>query len=126
MFQLTHKVSRIEIILEAKKIGDDYLLTLTGGREHVGAVAVGLYDEKSQRASSSVLTLPGHREEQLALQGARQVSRATKKTTVFIAGIHQENINPEEIKDIVSTAEEMVQSFIDFYEKKNKLEGRDE
>lgn len=126
MFQLVRKVSRIEIILEAKKIGDDYLLTLTGGCEHVGAVAVGLYDEKSQRASSSVLTLPGHREEQLALQGARQISRATKKTTVFVAGIHKENISPGEIKEIVSTAEEMIQNFIDFYEKKNKLAGRDE
>jgi len=54
------------------------LLTLTGGEEHVGAVAVGLFDEKNQRASSSVVTTPGHREEYLALQGARQVSRATK------------------------------------------------
>jgi hypothetical protein len=126
LFQLRRKVSRIEIILEAKKIGDDYMLTLTGGREHIGAVAVGLYDEKSQRASSSVLTLPGHREEQLALQGARQVSRATMKTTVFVAGIHQDNISPGEIKDIVSTAEEMIQNFINFYEKKNKLAGREE
>ena len=69
MFQIKRKVGRTEIILEAKKIGEDYLLTLTGGREHVGAVAIGLFDEKSQRASSSVITMPGHREEQLALQG---------------------------------------------------------
>lgn len=117
MFQIIRKVGRIEIILKAKKIGEDCLLTLTGGREHVGAVAIGLFDEKSQRAGSSVITLPGHREEQLALQGARQVSRATKKTTVFVAGIHQDDISPEEIRDIVSAAEEMVESFIDFYEK---------
>ena len=124
MFQLTRKVGRIEITLEAKKIGDDYLLTLTGGREHIGAVAIGLFDEKSQRASSSVVTLPGHREEQLALQGARQVSKTTKKTTVFVAGIHQDNISPEEIKDIVSTAEGIVEIFIDFYEKNDKFGGR--
>jgi hypothetical protein len=111
------KVGRIEIILEAKKIGNDYLLTLTGGKEHVGAVGIGHFDEKSQRASSSVVTMPGHREEQLALQGARQVSRATKNTTVFVAGIHQENIGPEEIKDVVSAAEEMIADFITFCEK---------
>jgi hypothetical protein len=110
-------------MLEAKKIGDDYLLTLTGGREHVGAVAIGSFDEKSQRASSSVITMPGHREEQLALAGARQVSRATKKITVFIAGIHQDNISPEEIKDIVSASEEMIKEFITFREKTN-LTGR--
>jgi hypothetical protein len=118
------KADRIEIILEAKKIGDDYLLTLTGGREHVGAVAIGLFDDRSQRASSSVITLPGHREEQLALQGARQVSRATGKTTVFVAGIHQDNISPEEITAVVSAVEEMVENFIAFFEK-TTLTGRD-
>lgn len=36
MFKTTRKVGRIEIILEAKKLGEDYLLTLTGGlRGHV-------------------------------------------------------------------------------------------
>jgi len=120
LFQIVRKAGRIEIFLEAKQIGEDYLLTLTGGREHVGAVAIGLFDEKSQRASSSVITLPGHREEQLALQGARQVSKATKRTTVFVAGIHQDNISPEEITGIVSVSEEMVASFIDFFKRQRR------
>jgi hypothetical protein len=124
LFRIMRNAGSIEIILEANKIGDDYLLTLTGGKEHIGAVAIGFYDEMSQRASSSVLTLPGHREEQLALQGARQVTRATKKTTVFVAGIHQDNISPEEIRDIVSVAGEMVENFIAFCDKTN-LTGRD-
>ena len=122
MFQIKRKVGKIEVTLEAKKIGEDYLLILTGGEEHVGAVAVGLFEEKSQRASSSVITMPGHREEYLALHGARQVSRATRKTSVFVVGIHQDNISPEEIMDIVSATEEMVESFIAFYEEE-KEEG---
>ena len=118
MFKVTEKVSRTEITLEVKKLGEDYLLTLTGGEEHAGAVAVGLFDEKSGRASSSVITLPGHREEQLALDSARRVSRTTGKTAVVIAGIHVDNISPEEIKEIVSTAEEMVGNFIASCKKK--------
>jgi hypothetical protein len=116
-------VGKIEIVLEAKKIGEDYLLTLTGGEEHVGSVAVGLFEEKSQRASSSVITMPGHREEYLALQGARQVSKATKKTSLFVVGIHKDNLSPEEIRDIVSVAGEMVESFITFYKKGEDLAG---
>lgn len=116
-------MGKIEIVLDAKRIGEDYLLTLTGGEEHVGAVAVGLFDEKSQRASSSVITMPGHREEYLALDGAKQVSRATRKTSVFVVGIHQDNISLEEIKDIVLAAGEMVENFIAFYENGDKLEG---
>ena len=119
MFQITRKAAKIEIILEVKEIGKDYLLTLRGGREHIGAVAIGLFDKESERASSSVITMPGHREEQLALQGAREISKATKRTTVFVAGIHQDNISPEEIKEIVSVAEGMVKDFIDYYGKQN-------
>jgi len=125
LFQIKRKVGKVEIVLDAKKVGEDYLLTLTGGEEHVGAVAVGLFDEKSQRASSSVITMLGHREEYLALDGARQVSRATRKTSVLVVGIHQDNISPEEIRDIVSAAGEMVESFIAFYEKGDELKGQD-
>ncbi|AAM04152.1 TPA: hypothetical protein HA338_16300 [Methanosarcina acetivorans] len=126
MFKTTRKVGRIEIILEAKKLGEDYLLTLTGGKEHVGAVAVGTLDKKSGRASSSVLTLPGHREEQLALDSARRISGATGKTSVVVAGIHVDNIIPEEIKEIISAAEEMVGSFIASCEKSEVTARRSE
>ena len=119
MFWITRNVGSIEIVLNAKKIGNDYLVILTGGREHVGAVAVGFFDEKSQRASSSVITIPGHREEQLALKGARQVSIATKKTTIFIAGIHKNDINNEDIKHIVSVACEMIEDLITFLKGQN-------
>lgn len=126
MFKTTRKVSRIEITLEVKKLGEDYLLTLIGGKKHAGAVAVGLFDEKSRRASSSVITLPGHREEQLALDGAKRVSRATGKTSVFVVGIHVDNISPEEIKEISLAAEEMVGSFIASCEKNDMAARRNE
>ncbi len=126
LFKLTRKVSRIEITLEVKKLGEDYLLTLTGGEKHAGAVAVGLFDEKSGRASSSVITLPGHREEQLALDSAKRVSRATGKTSVIIAGIHVDNITLEEIKEIVSATEEMIGNFITYCEKNGMTARRSE
>ncbi len=124
LFRITRKVGRAELILDAKKLGDDYLLTLMGGKEHAGAVAVGVFDEKSRRASSSVISLPGHREEQIALQGARHVSKATRQTTVFIVGIHLDDITPEEIMDTVSVSDEMVKSFITFYERTNNTVGQ--
>jgi len=124
LFQITRKAARIELTLEVKEIGEDYLLTLIGGKEHIGAVAVGLFDKESTRASSSVITLPGHREDQLALQGARQVSKVTGGTAVFTVGMHQDNITAEEIKEIVTVAEKMVQDFIAFYEKQEGAERK--
>ncbi|MDD3042829.1 MAG: hypothetical protein PHV51_05770 [Methanosarcinaceae archaeon] len=106
------EAGRIKLLLDIKKLGEDYLLTLTGGKAHAGAVAVGLFDKTSKRASSSVITLPGHREDRIALDGARQVSRATRTTTVFVVGIHFEDISPVEIEWIVSTSEKMLAEFI--------------
>lgn len=120
MFKITRTAGRINLLLEAKKIGDDFLLILSGGKEHVGAIAVGIFDEKSQRASSSVLCLPGHREEQVALQGARLVSKATHRTVVFIVGIHLDSINLDEIEKINSMSGEMIKSFITFLDETGK------
>ncbi|MDG6242931.1 MAG: hypothetical protein QCH31_00860 [Methanolobus sp.] len=108
MHRIKKSAARTDLILEWKKIGHDHVVCLTGGDEHVGAVAVGYYDIKSKRASSSVITSPGHRETELALFGARVISKAGKSTSVFIAGIHLEDIIPEEIEEIVSVAERMI------------------
>lgn len=117
MFRITKDIDKAQLIFNVEKLGDDYLLSLTGGKEHIGAVAVGLFDEKSQRSSSSVISLPGHRDEQIALEGSKLVSKVTHKTTVFIVGIHIDDINAEEIRNIISVSGEMVKSFINYYEK---------
>jgi hypothetical protein len=75
---------------------------------HVGAVAVGNFDSISGRASSSVITAPGHREDELALRGARDLSEASRSTTVFIVGIHLDSITKKEIGEIVSVSKEMI------------------
>ncbi len=110
---IKQNVGRAELVLDQKQIGNDHVITLTGGEEHVGAVAVGLFDEKSARASASVITLPGHRDEVIALDGARRVSAVTKAATVFIVGIHLDNITKDEIDKIIVVSKQMTDKFID-------------
>ena len=110
---IKQNVGRTELILEHKHVGNDHVITLTGGEEHVGAVAVGLFDEKSRRASASVTSLPGHRDEEIALDGARRVSEITKTATVFIVGIHLDNITKDEIDTIIVASRQMTDNFID-------------
>ncbi|WP_292466959.1 hypothetical protein [Methanolobus sp.] len=98
----------ISLTLDWKKEGDDYIACLTGGDAHVGAVAVGFYDKASGRASSSVITTPGHRETEIAALGANVMSENCKSTSVFIVGIHLDNITKDEIEEIVSVSEEMI------------------
>nr|WP_321496631.1 hypothetical protein [uncultured Methanolobus sp.] len=108
MQQIKKIAAGISLLLEWKRTGDDYVASLTGGDEHVGAVGVGFYDHDSKRASSSVITTPGHRETEIALNGAKVFSKACKATSVFIVGIHLDNITLDEIEEIVSASDEMI------------------
>lgn len=105
---LKRTAGRITLLLEWERMGDDYLVRLTGGMVHVGAVALGTFDRESGRASSSVLTVPGHREDELALIGARKISGASRSPTVFVVGIHVGNISVKEIEEIVAVSKEMI------------------
>ncbi|MCK5307213.1 MAG: hypothetical protein KAJ73_01245 [Zetaproteobacteria bacterium] len=113
MQPIKQNVGRAELVLKQKQVGKDYVITLTGGEEHVGAVAVGVFDEKSGHASASVISLPGHRDEGIALDGARLISEITKTATVFIVGIHLDNITKDEIDKIIVASKQMTDQFID-------------
>lgn len=110
--EIKQKAGRVELILEWKRIGSDYTLTLTGGRDHIGAVAIGNFDEKSGRATSSVISLPGHREESIALEGARRISESTGTATVLTVGIHLDDITGDEISQVVTVSGQMIDRFI--------------
>ncbi|HJH30978.1 MAG TPA: hypothetical protein C5S50_02030 [Methanosarcinaceae archaeon] len=109
---IKQNAGRIELVLERKTVGNDYIITLTGGNEHVGAAAVGMYDEKSARASASVISLPGHRDDGIALDCARRVSAVTMTATVFIVGIHLDNITEDEIGEIIAASKQMTDKLI--------------
>ena len=113
MQPIKQNVGRIELILDQKQVGNDNVITLTGGEEHVGAVAVGVFDEKSGSTSASVITSPGHREDVIALESARRISEVTKTATVFIVGIHLDNITKDEIDKIIVASKQMTDKFID-------------
>ena len=108
MDRISRELLGTQLNLEWKHIGEDIVITLTGGDEHIGAVAAGSFDRASARAYSSVITLPGHREDELALYGARLFSAASSSTTVFIVGIHLDNITNDGIQEIVRISKEMI------------------
>jgi hypothetical protein len=93
-------------------IGQDTFVTLIGGDEHIGAVATGSFDRGSGRSYASVSTLPGHREDEIALYGARRFSSVSHSTTVFIVGIHLDSISKNEILEIVRVSKEMIEELV--------------
>jgi hypothetical protein len=102
MVQLTFEkaAGRILVSLSATRIGsDDLLIVITGGKAHVGAVAAGT--NSGGLPSSSVITLPGHRDDRIAKDVAERVSKRLGCNCAVIAGVHYDDMTAQEIKDVL-------------------------
>jgi len=79
-------------------------VTLSGGnRPHIGAVALG-----QGGAAATVLGLPAHREDALARRLAQELAMEIQATVCLACGIHLDDIRPEEIRDALELAQDLV------------------
>jgi len=87
-------------------MGDDHCVIITGGdRPHVGAVALAqarpsLRDPSTVSATTSVLTLLGHKEDVVAHRVAQRLASALNRNVVVCCGIHVDAISPAELEFI--------------------------
>jgi len=99
---------RTRVYLQANYIGESLVVYIYNENAHLGAVAVGEYDHEERRASSSVITLRGHRDDEIAKKQAYIIARYTRKPVCVIAGIHLDDITKEEISKVLDEVDEMV------------------
>ena len=71
----------------------DLLVSVEGGISHIGAVGLSqprpsMSSPGQQRASTSLFTLCGHREDELVKEMSDLIVAATGRTVVLVAGIH--------------------------------------
>ena len=99
---------RTEVHLSAQWIGDDLIICLFNEKGHLGAVAVADFYSSENRASTSVITRLGHKDDAVAHQAAHDLCKRLKKPVCAIAGIHLDNITNEEIKQIVRNCDKLV------------------
>ncbi len=83
----------------------DLTIVVGGGRDHAGAVALAqprpsLADPERQSATSSVLTVPGHKDDLPARQVSEQVASAIGCNVVVVAGIHYDGLTVVELKTL--------------------------
>ena len=111
-YRLTKGRGRTKLALLAQDMGSDLVIYIYNKNAHIGAVAVGEYDKEHQRASVSVLTRLGHKDDAIAQKAAHLISKSTKKPVCVISGVHLDNITEEEIDKILLNAETAVKDFI--------------
>jgi hypothetical protein len=107
---LTKSTSVVELMATACTIGKDYLVTVTGGESHIGAVAAGGYQIRS---FSSVLTMPNHRDDIIAKEAAKRISQELQCNCAVVVGVHVESATTDAINEIVSASFTLVTELIE-------------
>ncbi len=103
MRELIREQGRIKIKLEAIPMGEDMCIIVTGGdRPHLGAVALSavrpsLADPHKLSATTSVLALLGHKDDEVARVIAHRLSSKLNRNIVVCCGIHVDEITEEEL-----------------------------
>jgi len=107
-YTLSKGAGRTKVNLAASRMGSDLVVRIYNENAHIGAVAVGEYDDREKRTSCSVITRLGHKDDTVAQEAARSISRRTKWTVCVVVGIHLDRITAAEIDSILENARNLV------------------
>jgi gallate decarboxylase subunit D len=100
---------RTRVTLSAQPIGSDLVVRLFNDCAHLGAVAVADYSAEENRASTSVITRLGHKDDVVAQRAAHKLCKLLKKPVCVIAGIHLDGIADEEIAEIIRNCDSLTE-----------------
>ena len=100
---------RTKVSLSAQWIGEDLIVCLFNVRGHIGAVAVADYSHRENRASTSVITRLGHKDDSVAGNAAHKLCRKLKRPVCAITGIHVDDITEEEIAVVIENCNRLVE-----------------
>jgi len=93
-------------------------VNLVGGDQpHIGAVAVSiprpsLANPRQRSASTSVFTVVGHKEDELARPVAAELARVLGRTTVVVAGVHIRRARAADLGKVLENAGRAVEAII--------------
>ena len=124
MIQLSKKFKHYDIHCEVTQIGQDLNINIYGGDiPHIGAVALGfmvpLAHELNRFTSSvSLLTVPGHKEDEIVQKAAKMLTKELNKTVVVCCGIHIKGITFDEINELNHVIFNLINELITMFKSK--------
>lgn len=96
-----------ELLIEEKAIGDDLLICVSGGEKpHIGCCVLAiprpsLAGDGSISATSSVLNVTGHKDEEICRRIAQRRCAETGRVVVCTGGFHVDHITEEQIREVL-------------------------
>lgn len=107
VFSVAAGTGKYRLTARVISAGTDRIVIITGGDSpHVGAVAAAYGIADPERAgcrevSVSVITLPGHREDEIARSMARTLTKRFGVNVAVSAGMHWDGITPRGIETVI-------------------------
>jgi hypothetical protein len=111
-YELTKGEGRTRVNVVVNSMGSDLVVRIYNQNAHIGAVAMGEYDYEHERASVSVITRLGHKDDALAGEAAYLPSKSIRGPVCVIAGVHLDNITREEIDEILANTKIAISEII--------------
>ena len=113
--ELTMGKGRATVNVAVDSLGSDLVVRIYNKNAHIGAVAMADYDHEHERASVSVITRLGHKDDALAVEAAYLLSKSIRRPVCVIAGVHLDNITGEEIDEILANTRTAISEIINAY-----------
>jgi len=108
----------LHVVLQAIAMGKDWNVVITGGEiPHLGSIALGIPRPSLQNpahtsATVSVLTLTGHKEDEIARPAAHFLASRLNAPVVVSCGIHNDHIKPEDIRRVGELVQEALNDLV--------------
>jgi len=119
--KLTEGEGRTRVNIMVSSVGSDLVVRIYNQNAHIGAVAIGDYDYEHERASVSVITRLGHKDDVLAWEAAYLLGKSIRRPVCVIAGVHLDDITKEEMDQILSNTKIAVSEIIDLCTQQNSV-----
>ena len=109
---------KYKITLVAVATKDGLIVSLVGGEKpHVGAVAISiprpsLKNSSKFSATTSIFTITGHKDDELAKPVAERLAKEFTQTVVVIAGVHIDRASDDDIRKLVYNSEQAVKNLL--------------
>jgi hypothetical protein len=105
---------------------DGILTTILGGEKpHIGAVALAmprpsLRNRRKTSATTSVLTVIGHKDDEIAKPAAELMAKKFKTPVVVVAGVHIDRATEQDVKTLFTNAMKAVSRIVNRMKRKGK------
>lgn len=113
--EIRKQIAGMEVRACMEKIGEDYCVQVGGGeRPHIGCVVLAtprpsLLGDGTLSATSSVLNVVGHKDEEVCRYIAEEIAKKKNAITVCTGGIHMDHIAAEQIQELLNAVRELAE-----------------